>query len=38
VRYETRPSVLPPDLLKMLSDLDFWNSMDGTDAKILRST
>jgi sulfotransferase len=38
VRYETRPSVLPPDLLKMLSDLDFWNSMDGTEAKILRST
>jgi sulfotransferase len=38
VRYETRASVLPPDLLKMLSELDFWNSMDGTEAKILRST
>lgn len=38
VRYETRNSVLPPDLLKMLSDLDFWNSMEGTEAKMLRAT
>jgi len=38
VRYETRPSVLPPDLLTMLSDLNFWNSMDGTEAKMLRAT
>mgnify|MGYP000555995155 FL=1 len=38
VRYETRPSVLPPDVLQMLSDLNFWNSMDGTQAKMLRAT
>lgn len=38
VCYENRPSVLPPDLLKMLSDLNFWNSMEGTNAKMLRST
>ena len=38
VSYENRPSVLPPDLLKMLSDLNFWNSMEGTNAKMLRST
>lgn len=38
VRYESRASVLPPDLMKMLLDLDFWNSMDGTEAKMLRAT
>ncbi len=38
VRYETRTSVLPPDLMKMLLELDFWNSMEGTEAKMLRST
>jgi sulfotransferase len=38
VKYEPRESVLPPDLIKMLLELDFWNSMEGTQAKMLRST
>lgn len=38
VSYENRASVLPPDLLKMLSDLNFWNSIEGTNAKMLRAT
>jgi sulfotransferase len=38
VSYEPRTSVLPPDQVKMLQELDFWNSLEGTDAKVLRST
>jgi sulfotransferase len=38
VSYEPRASVLPPDQVTMLQGLDFWNSMDGTQAKMLRST
>lgn len=38
VIYEPRASILPPDQVKMLLNLDFWNSMEGTHAKMLRST
>jgi sulfotransferase len=36
VRYEVRDSVLPPDLLQTMEELNFWNSLEGTNAKILK--
>lgn len=36
VRYEARDSILPPDLIKTMEELNFWHSLEGTGAKILK--
>lgn len=38
VRYQPRSSVLPPDLLQTMQALNFWQALDGSDARMLRAT
>jgi len=38
VAFRPRPTLLPPDLFKQYSQLDFWKSTDGSVASVIQAS